>query len=141
MKHCNKCDKTKPLAEFSKRKEKWAAWCKPCFSAYNKKRWSANSVKLNKRKRKFDATRKQEIELKVIEYLKANPCVSCGETNLLVLDFDHLGNKEFNIAKAIWSIYSWSKIDKEIKKCQVLCSNCHRIKTAHQLNTWKLKYI
>lgn len=34
--------------------------------------------------------------------------------------------KSFSIAKAVNQIMSFAKIEDEIKKCQVLCSNCHR---------------
>lgn len=63
-------------------------------------------------------------------YLKANPCVDCGETNTIVLEFDHVGDdKDFNISDATRKGYSMTKIKEEIAKCEVRCANCHRKKT------------
>ena len=72
------------------------------------------------------------------EYLKTHPCVVCGENDPLVLEFDHLDNKKYNVSKMRQS-YNWETILKEISKCQVLCANCHKRKTAKQFNWGKLK--
>ena len=45
-----------------------------------------------------------------------------------VMDFDHLGDKEFVISKGV-SMHSPIKLLKEIAKCDVVCSNCHRLRT------------
>jgi hypothetical protein len=45
------------------------------------------------------------------------------------MDFDHVrGVKHKNVAELIPTL-SKKKIDDEIKKCEVVCSNCHRIRT------------
>lgn len=69
-------------------------------------------------------------------------CEHCGIDDIRVLDFDHLDPKlkSFSIARAINESYSWDKILEEIKKCRILCANCHRIRTAEQYNwrKWRL---
>lgn len=67
-------------------------------------------------------------------YLSTHPCVDCGETDIRVLDFDHIDtvNKKANISQLI-SRTNWKHLKKEIAKCEVRCANCHRIKTAKQL--------
>jgi 5-methylcytosine-specific restriction endonuclease McrA len=64
-------------------------------------------------------------------FLSDHPC-KCGETNPVVLELDHLRNKKYNISDVIYC-HTWLSIQKELKKCQVLCANCHRKKTAKQL--------
>lgn len=77
---------------------------------------------------------RSRIKLKIIEYLRCHPCVDCGERNVIVLDFDHVrGKKEFNIGTSVSSRKCWTKIEEEIKKCDVRCANCHRIKTCIDL--------
>ena len=75
-------------------------------------------------------------------YLQDKACESCGISDLRVLDFDHLDPKTkiFNIAQAITHCYAWQVIMEEINKCRILCSNCHRIRTAEQYNwrKWRL---
>jgi hypothetical protein len=65
-------------------------------------------------------------------YKATHPCVNCGESDPLVLEFHHrdqgLKKKDVaNIATGNWSI---AVLKKEIEKCDVLCANCHRRKTA-----------
>ncbi len=56
-------------------------------------------------------------------------CADCGyRKSGLALDFDHArGVKEFSIATNVG--LSWPRILAELAKCDVRCSNCHRIKT------------
>lgn len=66
------------------------------------------------------------------DYLSCHPCVDCGESNPLCLDFDHVrGTKEMNVSKALRKTGTWSidRLLNEIRKCEVRCANCHRIVT------------
>lgn len=50
-----------------------------------------------------------------------------------VMEFDHLesGSKCFDVSKkAIWG--SKKRILSEIAKCDLVCANCHRIRTCHR---------
>lgn len=63
------------------------------------------------------------------EHLRHNPCVDCHETDITVLEFDHVrGVKNGNVGR-IARDRSFDDLKKEIKKCQVRCANCHRRKT------------
>ena len=64
-----------------------------------------------------------------MEYLRTHPCVDCGESDPVVLEFDHCGPKRHEISNMLTSQTSWSAIEKEIAKCVVRCANCHRRKT------------
>lgn len=68
-----------------------------------------------------------------IRLLKSNPCTDCGGSfHYSAMDFDHPeDNKSFEIADFGGS--SWDKIQTEIDKCELVCSNCHRVRT------WKRK--
>jgi hypothetical protein len=65
----------------------------------------------------------------IAAHLKANPCIDCGETNIIVLEFDHLHSKDFNISDATRKGVGIKKLKNEIAKCEVRCANCHRKKT------------
>lgn len=57
-------------------------------------------------------------------------CIDCGYADdPVALDFDHRdpGLKIMNVAAMI--TYSWARIVAELDKCDVRCSNCHRIRT------------
>ena len=70
-----------------------------------------------------------------IDYLKEHPCVDCGETDPVVLEFDHLSDKLYDVSKL--QTNSLSTLKKEIAKCAVRCANCHKRKTAIQFGWYK----
>src|SRR5207247_9126089 len=67
---------------------------------------------------------------RIVEYLTTHACVDCGETDIVVLQFDHLRDKSMNISTLIRNGASWTRIEQEIAKCEVRCANCHRLRTA-----------
>lgn len=64
---------------------------------------------------------------RLIRYKKTLQCSKCGEKDFRCLDFHHVNpkNKKGTIAQLVRR-YSWEIVEFEIKKCKVLCSNCHR---------------
>ena len=61
-------------------------------------------------------------------------CIDCGIAyRHWVMDFDHLGDKEFTIAQFRSHTSDLIKIRKEIEKCEIVCSNCHRERTYQRL--------
>ena len=58
-------------------------------------------------------------------------CVDCGNTDIRVLEFDHLpsNKKLFGISGNRVGI---ARLKEEIKKCDVVCANCHRIRTVER---------
>lgn len=68
----------------------------------------------------------------LIDVIKDRPCADCkNKFHPVAMDFDHLPehNKSFNISRAANRNYSIESVLEEIKKCEVVCSNCHRIRT------------
>ena len=61
----------------------------------------------------------------LIEYFTSHPCVDCGERDPVVLEFDHLVDKAFDIGAAL-PYREWKSILDEMEKCEVVCRNCHR---------------
>lgn len=104
-------------------------YCRPCRAAYKKAHFGAN------RQRYVDAaTRRKEALIArrtefLIEFFRTHPCTDCGETDPIILEFDHLGDKEFDVAAGT-PTRKWQAILDEIAKCQVVCANCHRRRTA-----------
>jgi hypothetical protein len=72
--------------------------------------------------------------LRVREIKAAAGCGRCGFNNPLALHFHHRADdKEIGISIAIRNGWSWTRIEKEIKKCTVLCANCHAIEHGHEV--------
>jgi len=90
-----------------------------------------------KAKREYDMRKRRERIVVLNNYLKSHPCVDCGEPDLIVLDFDHVrGEKVSEVARMFHSMYSMEKVFLEISKCDVVCSNCHRRRTARRGKGW-----
>lgn len=71
----------------------------------------------------------------IVDFFKTHPCVDCGETDPVVLEFDHLQDKEYNVSRLNHG--SFETLVNEIAKCEVRCANCHRRKTAVQFGWYK----
>jgi hypothetical protein len=94
---------------------------------------------LNKNKHiKYVSNLKQKIAEFVLDFKKNKECVDCGFKGLVypqVLEFDHLGSdKKFNISEYGRITSSINKVRHEISKCDIVCANCHRIRTVKRKN-------
>lgn len=139
MKVCSTCRRELPLSEFSKKRlNRLQASCKECNRKYNKTHYQNNKDVYIKKAKVWDDRNRQANLSYLLEYLLEHPCVDCGESDPLVLEFDHLRDKTKNIS-TLWQAATWSTVLKEIEKCEVRCANCHRRKTAQQFGHLKLE--
>jgi hypothetical protein len=66
----------------------------------------------------------------LLHEIKNVPCADCGgHFHPYCMDFDHLRDKKFTIGYAVVSSRRWSEILEEIEKCEIVCANCHRLRT------------
>ncbi len=144
MRKCTHCGVLLDECEFNwKIKDvKRSPHCKTCSRAYVKNHYDRNQKYYSNKARRRDLVVRAEYQKYVAEYLRTHFCVDCGESNLLVLEFDHKDRmtKSGEVGEMSRNGLALSKIIEEIGKCEVRCANCHRIKTAHENNSWKLKY-
>jgi hypothetical protein len=73
----------------------------------------------------------------VYDYLSSHPCVECGASDPVILEFHHLGDKTNTIAKMATSGFGVDSIQAEIDQCIVLCASCHRKVTAKERGWWR----
>lgn len=143
MKTCNRCKQEKPLSEFNKkRKSGVQPYCRPCQGEYQREKYGSHTGYVRNLEVIYRSRRKRKEALIqwLYEYLSTHPCVDCGETDIRVLEFDHVLEKSFDISEAIRWVSPVEKIEKEVEKCEVRCSNCHRIVTHERGQTWRWKY-
>lgn len=130
---CNGCQKSKPLTDdnFGRRGNGWQARCKMCQGEYHKQHYIDNMDAYKDRAKQ----RNKEITDRVRQYIqeqKDKPCQDCGvKYPYYVMDFDHRpgSGKSFNIAQMARIKPTLEKVQQEIAKCDIVCSNCHRIRT------------
>jgi hypothetical protein len=85
-----------------------------------------NAKKHREKRVETQRIKRQEKRKMLIEHL-GGKCVGCGTTESL--QFDHLDRtqKTFTISKKL--DYSLDKLIPEVEKCQLLCNNCHELKS------------
>ena len=131
MKTCTTCNASKPLEDFNKRsnaRDGRQAKCRECSKTWYNDYYKSNSTE---RERLYLNNKKYREKLLATVRAKKNvPCMDCKASYPhYVMDFDHQRDKCFTIAKAVAERRPISVILNEIEKCEVVCSNCHRIRT------------
>ena len=107
LRKCCECGKWKELSEFSKKEYR----CYPCNRIHSR-------IQRHKTLSK----------LWLIKTL--NGCADCGyNEHPVALQFDHLPEfeKKFELSRA--DQYTWEETEAELAKCEVVCANCHAIRT------------
>lgn len=132
-KHCSRCGLTKPLDHFPQnkgRKDGRGTYCAPCKIEYNAGYYQRNKERHNPGRAERRRQEREDSTRRLIEYLLEHPCVDCGEADVIVLQFDHQGDKVANICDLVRDSASWERVLREIGKCEVVCANDHARRTA-----------
>lgn len=116
---CNQCGDWKVLSEFyswerrDNRGHRWSP-CKPC---------------LDRLVRLAQEAKKSWVD----QYKLERGCADCGyNENPAALDFDHLpGTVKTRDIKS-GKQFGWKALFAEVAKCEVVCANCHRIRTVER---------
>lgn len=111
--------------------------CRPCKRQYDREYHAKRSTEVKQQKLENQKDRVRIARQYVYDYFKQNPCVNCGESDPVVLEFDHTDQSEKTNVISNMMDSSLVRIKKEIDKCRVLCANCHRRHTSTQLEWYK----
>jgi hypothetical protein len=139
LKRCVVCHRWKSLEAFSKwvrGKDGRQPKCKTCVAAY----YSANRDRILPQIKANNKRAVQECRLYVWNHLRTHPCVDCGESDPVVLDFDHVtGEKRAEVSTLARGGHRLKTVKAEMAKCEIRCANCHRRRTSAQLgwNNWR----
>lgn len=119
---CSKCKILKDFSEFynrSKSKDGKAVFCKSCRKEMDNLRY-----KYNPKKKLKNIEYEKKIRQIIIDAKTNRKCLFCDENEFVCLDFHHIDKttKEVDVSQA----RSIREVTEEIKKCIVVCSNCHR---------------
>ena len=133
MKHCPICDQDKQLVEFNKNSTKSDGLqtnCRECSRARSKRHYRDNRTKY----KEIASNRKNRVIRENLaymrKYLESHPCVDCNETDIRVLEFDHVrGKKRASVYALTRNSCSLETLIAEIGKCEIRCANDHRRRT------------
>jgi hypothetical protein len=140
MKTCSRCKNQKPITDFNFKKKDLGIRqkaCKECTRLEVRKHYEQNRQYYLEKSRKRNKKQRKITRRYIFEYLSAHPCIDCGESNPIVLEFDHKSGKLDNVSRFLQRNYPLDTIKKEIKKCEIRCANCHRKKTAKDYSWYK----
>ena len=136
-KRCSRCQRTKPLQAFNWRDKahtRRQSYCRECSNGA----WRAWYTKESNRQRHLaQLSRRRKARRKrhksLINQLKSAPCKDCGQTfPPYVMDFDHVASKVAPVS-LLATTHGTDALRTEIAKCEVVCANCHRIRTYERL--------
>ena len=157
---CNPVDAGSNPALFSKHSESSSAWPEPSLwkrvvassnpafqttlnlndilpnmeAKYHRDWYHKNRDRIMGRKLEGQKKRRVASIEAVRKYKAEHGCADCGESDPIVLDLDHLDQdtKFKSVANMIMGGYGLARIMQEAEKCEVVCANCHRRRTATQ---------
>lgn len=143
MKVCTKCGpRAQPIENFAIRDRNKGTRqyvCRACQNAYVRQHYQINRTKYIEKARRRTVRQSAINNAFVIDYLRQNPCVDCGESDIIVLEFDHLGEKLTEVSELCTAGYSLEAVKREIDKCEVVCANCHRRRTAKRARWYRTR--
>ena len=135
MKRCARCGDTKPVDQFHRNKalpDGRQGYCKPCRKLYD------HDYHLRVRPRRI--AQKQAAWRRRLEWLRElradKPCTDCGRRYpAIVMQWDHLpGFEKLGEISGRLRKASRAKILAEIEKCELVCANCHALRTFNRIH-------
>lgn len=135
---CRKCRRPAAPERFSwkrRARQERQSWCVECQRTYHREWYSKNRQTVIARVRRNDKRLKARLAQLKWQYLEAHPCIDCGESDPVVLEFDHIGGKDAEVSALCRRGVSWRRVLQEIARCEVRCANCHRRRTIARLES------
>lgn len=136
MKVCSKCKIEQPVENFSVNRSKRdgrQSYCNTCRKAWYSDYYHKGDVEKARILANNEKRRQENIEF--LRSLKDKPCADCGMSYPAhVMDFDHLDGSQKTANVSSMAKWSRTAILREIAKCELVCSNCHRIRTHERRN-------
>lgn len=125
---CNKCKEIKSINDFNNSKTRPTgkrSYCRACERNDAKKFYQENREKYVKRAVLFNKEAAKHYQLEFNRVKTEYGCFVCGEKEPCVLDFHHVDRSEDKHSRVTSSL-TYSKLILELKKCVIVCANCHR---------------
>jgi hypothetical protein len=140
---CSRCGKEKPLSSFKpnvSRPDGVQGWCSKCDSHYHKEYYKKNKARWKSKYRKSRKEARVRNREYVYSVLSNARCADCGTTDVRILEFDHVNGKKIdNISAMVSNAAAVDTIASEIDKCDIVCANCHRIRTLERQGSYRLE--
>lgn len=126
-KRCGRCREEKPVQHFHRRRGGYQTWCKDCRRGYD--------ASYHRETQALRVEQKRERHAEFIEWymaLKADrSCADCGQSfHPAAMQWDHLpGAEKLASVADLCRKNSRKRVLEEIAKCELVCANCHAVRT------------
>lgn len=137
MKTCSRCqrDDVEFAVKTKNGKIGLQPYCKDCNKQYHRQHYYDNKQDY------FEKNKQRRVALyeEFLRHMEGKSCLDCGNTDVRVLEFDHriAASKIANVSR-LNNTASWKTLESEMNKCDIVCCNCHRIRTLTRINSRKL---
>jgi hypothetical protein len=120
------CGVEKAMTEFHRRGDGYQRWCKSCRRAYD-----AAYYKATQDLRRLQRRERGERLVALMRELKTAPCMDCGQRfHPVAMTFDHRpGTTKVRDLATLARRGCTGLFYAELKKCDLVCANCHAIRT------------
>ncbi len=125
---CSRCRLLLPLEAFNRLGDRRQDYCRDCFKAYV----AGRRKEVRQQGQAAQEERIRRSQEHVLSILESRQCADCGGTDIVVLEFDHVRDKLEHVSTLTSNGRSLTRIDEEIERCDVVCVNCHRRRTARR---------
>jgi hypothetical protein len=126
---CGVCNRRKLVSEFHRRNAKYLQnMCKDCRREYHAMHYATNKLEYQLRAK----TRQHELQQFIRSIKENGKCKDCGKKfHFMAMHFDHRPDEKKSMNLSLTGRQGWSKekIEKEIAKCDLVCANCHAVRT------------
>jgi len=138
-KKCNKCGEVKDRSQFRALSTKYGhvnPRCRECEPEHRLAHYQTNQSQfIANTKRRY-----RKLKQLINDIKTSSPCFDCGQSYPpYVMDFDHVDptNKLCNVSRMPSKFPCEEKILAEIEKCDLVCSNCHRVREHNRQQEFK----
>ena len=129
MKKCTACKLQKSITEFNKnksRKDGLQSKCRACSKQYAKEHYNKNKPYYKEKSKLY----REHLRTKLDAVKQKSPCKDCGNFyHPVCMDFDHVNDDKVDSVSVLLTSASWEVVLEEISKCDLVCANCHRLRT------------
>lgn len=93
--------------------------------------YERNKDKMKARAVKYTSGHKKKLKACILKAKENQPCTDCGGIfHPHAMEFDHIGDDKLTaVAHIVTLCWSVEKLEAEIAKCELVCANCHRVRT------------
>lgn len=143
---CNCCERLMTICSFSLKTRvpvlRRQSYCRECQAAASRRSYERNHAKVVSRSRENTKRMIENHRTWLWDLLATEKCVDCGICAPEIFEFDHRHDaKRDSVSRMISQRLSVKTITAEIAKCDILCPNCHRLRTHADQDSYVHRYM